>query len=125
MVLDADTARTFQLSPGASLTLTAPGRTGSYRVCGLAAGQSTGPTAWFADATADRISGHPGRIDAIAVQPRDGMTDQALATQVRQAVGGAAEVFTGDGRGAVEQPEIGEARTLLVGIGGSFGGTPP
>ncbi|MDH6144747.1 putative ABC transport system permease protein [Kitasatospora sp. GP30] len=122
VVLDADTARTFQLSPGASLTLTAPGRTGSYRVCGLAAGQSTGPTAWFADATADRISGHPGRIDAIAVQPRDGMTDQALATQVRQAVGGAAEVFTGDGRGAVEQPEIGEARTLLVGIGGSFGG---
>ncbi|MCX4745023.1 ABC transporter permease [Kitasatospora sp. NBC_01287] len=122
VVLDADTARTAHLAPGASLTLTAPGGTGSFRVSGLAAGQPAGPTAWFADATADRLCGHPGRVDAITVQPRDGVTVLALAAQVRQALGGAAEVFTGDGRGAVEQPAIGGARTLLVGIGGSFGG---
>ncbi|MDH6710998.1 putative ABC transport system permease protein [Kitasatospora sp. MAA19] len=122
VVLDADTARAAHLAPGASLTLAAPGGTGAYRVSGLAAAQSAGPTAWFADATADRLSGHPGRIDAIAVQPREGVDRAALAAQVRQAVGADAKVFTGDGRGTVEQPAIGEGRTLLMGLGGTFGG---
>ncbi|MFD0402702.1 FtsX-like permease family protein [Kitasatospora sp. NPDC127121] len=159
VVLDADTARAAHLAPGAKLTLTAPGGTGDYRVSGLAAAQSAGPTAWFADATADRLSGHPGRIDAIAVQPREGVDRAALVAQVRQALdaqapatkaagtqaadakaagtqaagtpaigletkaeNGGAKVFTGDGRGTVEQPAIGEARTLLMGLGGSFGG---
>ncbi|MFJ2862464.1 FtsX-like permease family protein [Kitasatospora sp. NPDC087314] len=122
VVLDADTARAARLAPGASLTLTAPGGTGAYRVSGLAAAQSAGPTAWFADATADRLSGHPGRIDAIAVQPREGVDRAALAAQVRQAVGADAMVFTGDGRGTVEQPAIGEGRTLLMALGGTFGG---
>ncbi|MFJ7273845.1 FtsX-like permease family protein [Kitasatospora sp. NPDC098663] len=149
VVLDADTARAAHLAPGAKLTLTAPGGTGDYRVSGLAAAQSAGPTAWFADATADRLSGHPGRIDAIAVQPREGVDRAALVAQVRQALdaqapgtkavdakaagtpaigletkaeSGGAKVFTGDGRGTVEQPAIGEARTLLMALGGSFGG---
>lgn len=154
MVLDADTARAAHLAPGAKLTLTAPGGTGDYRISGLAAAQPAGPTAWFADATADRLSGHPGRIDAIAVQPREGVDRAALVAQVRQALdaqalgakaadtraadakaagtpalgleakaeSGGAKVFTGDGRGTVEQPAIGEARTLLIGLGGSFGG---
>ncbi|MFE7528152.1 FtsX-like permease family protein [Kitasatospora sp. NPDC057542] len=122
VVLDADTARAAHLAPGASLTLTAPGGTANYRVSGLAAAQQAGPTAWFADATADRLSGHPGRIDAIAVQPREGVTAAALAAQVRQAVGGDAKTFTGDDRGAVEYPALGGARTLLMALGGSFGG---
>ncbi len=122
VVLDADTARAARLAPGANLTLTAPGGTASYRLSGLAATQPAGPTAWFADATADRLSGRPGRIDAIAVQPREGVTTAALAAQVRQAVGGDAKTFTGDGRGAVEHPALGDARTILTGIGGSFGG---
>ncbi|MFF2613170.1 FtsX-like permease family protein [Kitasatospora sp. NPDC058046] len=137
VVLDADTARAAHIAPGANLTLTAPGGTADYRVSGLAAAQQAGPTAWFADATADRLSGHPGRIDAIAVQPRAGVTTAALAAQVRQAVGGdagakagadagagagAVKVLTGDDRGAVEHPDLGGARTLLMALGGSFGG---
>ncbi|MEV7770936.1 FtsX-like permease family protein [Kitasatospora sp. NPDC086791] len=122
VVLDADTARAAHLAPGASVKLTAPGGTADYRVSGLAAAQATGPTAWFADATADRLSGHPGRIDAIAVQPREGVTDAALAQQVRQTVGGDAKVFSGDDRGSLEHPELGEARMMLMGIGGTFGG---
>ncbi|MFE4974171.1 FtsX-like permease family protein [Kitasatospora sp. NPDC056651] len=122
VVLDADTAHAAHLAPGANLTLTAPGGTASYRVSGLAAAQQAGPTAWFADATADRLSGHPGRIDAIAVQPRAGVPTAALAAQVRQAVGGEARTFTGDGRGAVEHPALGGARTMLMALGGTFGG---
>ncbi|MFG2847220.1 FtsX-like permease family protein [Kitasatospora sp. NPDC048296] len=121
VVLDTDTARAARLAPGANLTLAAPGGTASYRVSGLAAAQATGPTAWFADTTADRLSGHPGRIDAVAVQPRAGVTAAALAAQVRQAIGADEEVLTGDERATVEQPTLGEARTLLGEIGGAFG----
>lgn len=71
VVLDADTARAARLAPGGTVALTAPGGGGSYRISGLAAPQSAGPTAWFADQQADRLSGHPGRVDAIAVQPRE------------------------------------------------------
>ncbi|MFI6152894.1 ABC transporter permease [Kitasatospora sp. NPDC051170] len=125
VVLDADTAHAARLTPGASLTVTAPGGTASYRVSGLAAPQTAGPTAWLADAEADRLSGHPGRIDAIAVQPRPGTTDTALAAEIRRTVGPLgprARTYTGDARGAVEHPSLGEARVLLIAIGGSFGG---
>ncbi|MFF8775366.1 FtsX-like permease family protein [Kitasatospora sp. NPDC015120] len=123
VVLDADTARAAHLAPGATVALTAPGGGGTYRVSGLAAAQQAGPTAWFADDRADRLSGHPGRVDAIAVQPREGVDRKALTAQVKQAVGGAAEVLTGKGRGVVEQPLLNEAKVMLIAIGGSFGGT--
>ncbi|MFJ6618123.1 ABC transporter permease [Kitasatospora sp. NPDC091335] len=135
VVLDAATARDAHLAPGASLSLVAPGGSGSYRISGLAAPQSAGPTAWFADDTAGRLSGHPGRVDAIAVQPGEGVSATDLARQLRDALrdtadrtaGGASptgiRVVTGDARGSVEQPALGDGRTLLIAIGGSFGGT--
>lgn len=69
-----------------------------------------------------RISGHPGRIDAIAVLPKGGVTADALKAQVARALGDRAEVHTGDGRGSVEDSSLAEAKELLVGLGGSFGG---
>ncbi|MFJ7906971.1 FtsX-like permease family protein [Kitasatospora sp. NPDC096204] len=140
VVLDAATARAAHLAPGASLNLVAPGGSGTYRVSGLAAPQSAGPTAWFADDTAGRLSGHPGRVDAIAVQPREGVSAGDLARHLRDALRDTADrkapgasqpatsptgirVVTGDARGSVEQPALGDGRTLLIAIGGSFGGT--
>ncbi|KUN18604.1 ABC transporter permease [Streptomyces corchorusii] len=122
IVLDTDTARAAHLAPGASLALTAPGGTAHYRISGLAAAQQSGPTAWFADTTADRLSGHPGRIDAIAVQPREGVPTTELAAQVRRALGGDARTFTGDDRGTVEHPALSSARSMLTALGGTFGG---
>ncbi|MEV0534434.1 FtsX-like permease family protein [Kitasatospora sp. NPDC050463] len=127
VVLDVDTAHAAHLAPGATVALTAPGGAGSYRISGLAATPGAAPrqpaaTAWFADPVADRISGHPGRVDAIAVVPRDGVDAKALAAQVRQAVGGEAQVLTGSARGGVEQPVLAESRTMLTALGGSFGG---
>ncbi|MCG6495768.1 FtsX-like permease family protein [Kitasatospora sp. A2-31] len=127
-VLDADSARAAHLAPGAVVALTAPGGSGSYRISGLVAQPATAtaaptrPTAWFADPVADRISGHPGKVDAIAVQPRPGVEPEALAAQVRQAVGDSAEVLTGAARGAAETPALTESRAMLTGLGGSFGG---
>ncbi|OKJ03277.1 FtsX-like permease family protein [Kitasatospora sp. CB01950] len=123
LVLDAASARAAHLAPGATLTLDTPAGTAPYRISGLAEAQSGRATVWFPDATADRISGHPGRIDALAVRPAPGADPRALAKALRQALDGKAQVTTGLQRGEVEQPALLEAKEVLAGIGGSFGGT--
>ncbi|GCB49420.1 ABC transporter permease [Streptomyces sp. NL15-2K] len=108
---------------GSRVTLTTPDGTRAYRVSGTT---GTGhDTVWFADTEAVRLSGHPGRIDAVAVLPEPGVTADALASQVARALRGHphVEVHTGDDRGAVEDPTLAEAKEVLIGIGGSFGGT--
>ncbi|ANS65255.1 hypothetical protein SLINC_3031 [Streptomyces lincolnensis] len=115
---------------GDRVTLATPDGTRTYRVSGTTGGDraadgepGTGhPTVWFADAEAVQRSGHPGRVDAIAVLPEPGVTTAALASQVARALGDRAEVHTGDDRGTVEDPALGMAKENLTGIGGSFGG---
>ncbi|MBD0747318.1 ABC transporter permease [Streptomyces sp. CBMA152] len=80
-------------------------------------------TVWFTDTQAMALSGHPGQADAIAVLARPGVAASALADQVAQRLGDAAEVRTGDGRGAVETPGLAYAKEMLTALGGSFGGT--
>ena len=118
---------------GDRVTLTTPEGTRAYRVSGITDGTNgstdgstdtgTGQdTVWFADSEATRVSGHPGRVDAVAVLPRPGVTPRALAAQVAHALGDRAEIHTGDDRGTVADPSLAEARETLMGIGGSFGG---
>jgi putative ABC transport system permease protein len=120
VVLDAATARAAGVGTGGTIALTAPGGARTYRVAGLT--QDAAPTAYFADAAAATLSGHPGKADAIAVFARPGVSTDALAGQTRQAVGTHAAVRTGDGRGEAEQPRLASAREMLTAIGGSFGG---
>ncbi|MFI6564539.1 FtsX-like permease family protein [Streptomyces sp. NPDC050534] len=105
---------------GSHVTLTTPEGTHSYRVSGTTG--TPGTAAWLADDEAVRLSGHPGRIDAVAVFPEAGVSTAALKSQVAHALGKHAEVYTGDDRGGVEDPSLGEAKETLTGIGGSFGG---
>ncbi|TPQ18553.1 FtsX-like permease family protein [Streptomyces sporangiiformans] len=111
---------------GEHITLTTADGPRTFRVSGIAkegkqarAGQDT---FWFADSEAVRVCGHPGRIDAIAVLPKDSVTAEALKSQVAQALGGRAEVHIGDDRGTAEDPSLAEAKEVLAGLGGSFGG---
>jgi putative ABC transport system permease protein len=104
---------------GDRVTLTTPTGAHTYRVAGTT---GTGTSVWFEDADAVRLSGHPGRVDAVAVLPKPGVGTGTLAAQVSHALGTQAEVHTGDDRGAVEDPTLAEAKEALVGIGGSFGG---
>ncbi|MEZ0094402.1 FtsX-like permease family protein [Streptacidiphilus sp. EB129] len=126
VALDARAAQARHLAVGDRITVTAPGGDATaYRVSGLTseqAAQGAGGTAWFADDVAGRLSGHPGRADAIAVQPRAGVSTAELARQVRQAVGPGPQVLTGDARAGVEQPLLGAAGVMLTALGGSFGG---
>ncbi|MFD6291780.1 ABC transporter permease [Streptomyces sp. NPDC060205] len=106
---------------GDRVTLTTAGGPRTFRVSGLAG--TGGPTAWFADTEAVRISGHPARIDAIAVLPEDGTSADTLRSRVAHALGKHAQVHTGDDRGALEDPSLAESREMLIALGGSFGGT--
>lgn len=90
-------------------------------VAGLTAPGTAG-TAYFAESAAPRLSGHPGLADAIAVLPRPGVSTAQAADQARDAVGGAAKIRTGNGRGAAEQPQPAGAKEMLTAISGSFGG---
>lgn len=133
VVLDA-AARTARAGVGDTVVLeTAAGRA-EFRVSGLAragAGDLAGTgaavggtaTAWFADAEAPALAGHPGKADAIAVLPADGTDTPTLATAVAKALSGSgARVHTGDGRGEVEDRGLAYAKEMLIALGGSFGG---
>ncbi|MFI5854794.1 ABC transporter permease [Streptomyces parvulus] len=131
VVLDADAARAAGARVGGTVALeTAAGRTG-FRVSGLAeagpgdtaADAATGAFAWFADAEAPVLAGHPGRADAVAVLPEDGTTAAALAASVEKSLAGTdARVRTGDDRGEAEDHGLAYAKETLTGLGGSFGG---
>ncbi|MFG2630417.1 ABC transporter permease [Streptomyces sp. NPDC048473] len=106
---------------GENITLDTPAGAREFRIAGTTA---TDATVWFADRQAVQLSGHPGRVDAIAVLAADGTSADTLADQVRKAVGHTADakVHTGDGRGGVEDASLASAKELLTGLGGSFGG---
>ncbi|WP_409237307.1 FtsX-like permease family protein [Streptomyces sp. PA5.6] len=113
-------------APGASVgdrtTLTTADGPRTFRVSGTVGAKGTAPTAWFADSEAVRISGHPGRVDAIAVLPEAGVTADALKSRVAHALGDKAEVHTGDDRSEAEGSALSYAKEMLTALGGSFGG---
>ncbi|WP_134653574.1 ABC transporter permease [Streptomyces sp. H23] len=133
VVLGADAARAARAGVGDTVVLeTADGRAG-FRVSGLAeagAGDTArdgagggGATAWFADAEAPVLAGHPGKADAIAVMAEDGVDPHALAVAVEKALtGSGAQTLTGDDRGEVEDHGLAYAKETLFAVGGSFGG---
>ncbi|MFJ1923944.1 ABC transporter permease [Streptomyces sp. NPDC088131] len=106
---------------GDRVTLDTPAGPKEFRVGGTT---TTDATVWFTDREAVALSGHPGRVDAIAVLAADGADPSVLARQVSDALGhtSGVRVSTGNDRGAVEDPGLADARELLTGLGGSFGG---
>ncbi|MGW0672176.1 FtsX-like permease family protein [Streptomyces sp. NPDC002746] len=106
---------------GDGVTLDTPAGPKEFRVSGTTTADAT---VWFTDREAVALSGHPGRVDAIAVLAADGADPSVLARQVSDALGhtSGVRVSTGDDRGAVEDPGLADARELLTGLGGSFGG---
>ncbi|MFI6274882.1 FtsX-like permease family protein [Streptomyces sp. NPDC050988] len=134
VVLDAAAARTAKADVGDTVALeTAAGRA-DFRVSGLAkagaadtaaagAAAGGGATAWFADAEAPALAGHPGKTDAIAVLAADGADTDALAAAVEKSLAGSgAQVHTGDGRGEAEERGLAYAKETLLGLGSQFGG---
>lgn len=132
VVLGADAARTAKAGVGDTVVLETAGGRAGFRVSGLAEagagdtvgeGAGGGATAWFADAEAPVLAGHPGQADAIAVTAKDGADTDALAAAVEQALTGTgAQTLTGDDRGEAEDHGLAYGKETLFAIGGSFGG---
>ncbi|RCH68580.1 ABC transporter permease [Streptomyces sp. SDr-06] len=106
---------------GETITLDTPGGKREFRISGTAGAPGTHDI-WLNDADARALGGHPGKVDAIAVLPRPGTSTATLAAQVEHALGGQARVHTGDDRATVEDAGLAQAKELLTGLGGSFGG---
>lgn len=131
VVLDEQTARESGLAVGDSVTLTAPDGPHEFRLSGVVAGRvataTDGPsgrraTAWFADGVAATLAGQAGRADAIAVFVADGADIGDVTSALRDTLDADVHVRTGSGRGEIEAPDLPNAKELLIGFGGSFGG---
>ncbi|MER5730456.1 FtsX-like permease family protein [Streptomyces sp. NPDC002138] len=132
VVVDRELATRAGLRPGSPLTVQATAAPRTYTVSGIAqapAGAAGGGLAhqtslFFASGEAHRLAARDGRITAIGVLPRPGVSAAALAAQVGKALAGTtAQVSHGDGRGPVEFLDAAGARTKLVSMGGAMGGT--
>src|SRR4051794_38833660 len=69
------------------------------------------------DFEAERLSGHPGRVDAIGVLAGPGVDSARL-----RAAAGGARVLTGKARGEAEHPELQAARITLIPVTAAFAG---
>ncbi|MFI6287725.1 FtsX-like permease family protein [Streptomyces sp. NPDC051018] len=106
---------------GDRITLETPAGKREFTVSGLTAR----PGVWFSDRQALALSGHPGRIDVIAVVPEQGTSAKTLATRLTDLYGKGYDkpkVHTGQDRSLAEGVGAAEAEELLVGFGASFGG---
>ncbi|WP_245805276.1 FtsX-like permease family protein [Amycolatopsis australiensis] len=93
----------------------------TFKVSGVVGSPSRQSALFFTPAKAAQLAGTPGRAHAVGVLAGPGVTPETLAGRVA-AVTGPAEVATGVERSAVEFPDVGQTRTLLLAIAGSFGG---
>ncbi|MET3984951.1 FtsX-like permease family protein [Streptomyces sp. PvR034] len=132
VVVDPELATSAGLRPGSRLTVQATAEPRTYTVSGVAraAGRTPGgalghqTSLFFDSGEARRLAARDGRITAIGVLPRPGVSAAALAAQVREALAGTtAQVSRGDDRGSVEFLDAAGARTKLVSMGGAMGGT--
>ncbi|MEV8535353.1 FtsX-like permease family protein [Streptomyces sp. NPDC051211] len=128
VVVDAELAARAGLKPGAPLTVQSTGEPKTYTVSGIAR-PAQGDLAqqnalFFSSPEARRLAARDGRITAVGVQPKPGVSATALAADLRKALADTtAQVSTGDGRGPVEFLDAAGARTKLVSMGGAMGGT--
>ncbi|MFE0020600.1 ABC transporter permease [Amycolatopsis sp. NPDC059021] len=123
VVLDAGLARNAGLSIGDRVDIAAHGSASGYRVAGIAAAPRamTQSALFFAPTDAERLSGHPGRADAIGVFATGDI--DAVAARVNDVVRNAnAVVLTGVDRGQIEFPEANASGEKLIVLSAVTGG---
>jgi putative ABC transport system permease protein len=104
---------------GERVEIVANARRGTYTVAGL----TGSPDVFFADADANRLSAHPGTVDAIGVLTKPGADLGAIVDGVGKAVHGASAVLlTGDDRGVAEHFEADKSSENLIVLAAVFGG---
>lgn len=102
---------------GDRVTLHAPTGDRLLTVSGITDGSGV----YVSDAAAAQFAGAPGKVDAIGVFGRPGISTDELARAVRKITGSAA-VLTGDSRGKAEFPDRVLAAADLESLAGAIGG---
>ncbi|MEU4096587.1 ABC transporter permease [Streptomyces sp. NPDC026673] len=130
VVLDEDLARRSGAGAGDAVTLATRSGPGRYRVTGVV---EPGPgvrlarqsVLFFADATAARLAGRAGSVDAVGVPAgRSGPDPDKLADRIRTTLDDPSlSVRTGDGRARAEFVDVATTGSTLTLLAGSFGGT--
>ncbi|WP_306215087.1 FtsX-like permease family protein [Actinoplanes sp. RD1] len=123
VVVDSRLAAAAGFRPGQSVELVVDGAAHRYEISGVATGarsSDTRPAAvFFTDRAAAALDPRPGRAGAVGVFLAPG-ADRRAVTAIAEAAG--ARVYAGDDRGQAEESAEGPMRSLLIQIGGTFGG---
>ena len=128
VVLGTAAAEAAGVRTGDRVRLGSASGTGTFTVAAVRDAAAGQVQAWFADADAPALAGHPGRVDALALHAAEGVTPGELSHAVGTALADAPApatgfvVATGDERGEVETPGFAATKETLTAIGGSLGG---
>lgn len=114
---------TSGMKPGDSVEIAARGKIESFRVSGVAGAPRsiTQAAVFFSAADAARLSGYPGKADAIGVFTKPGADVEAVRASVAEAAAGAT-VLSGIDRGVAEFPEADSSGANLIVIAAVSGG---
>src|SRR3954467_11666459 len=110
----------YRTAPGARLSLASTEPARKVTVVGVARPRrpvSQQTAIFLTDAEAERLGGHPGRVDAIGVLAGPGFDASRL-----RAVADGAQVLTAAARGKAEHPELQQARITLIPVTAAFAG---
>jgi putative ABC transport system permease protein len=123
IVLDSALASLSGVRTGDEIPVQGNDSVKSYRVVGVAAAARelrAESSVFFAPAEAERLAGHPGKVDAFGVLPESTVDMAGLAARIDAAVPGVIAV-TGDARGLVEFGNVGGENEMLISMSGVFG----
>src|SRR3954451_24989549 len=109
----------YRAQLGARLSLASTERARNVTVVGIARPRHavSQQAIFLPDTEAERLSGHPGRVDAIGVLAGPDLDSSRL-----RAAAGDARVLTGDARGQAEHPDLQAARITLIPVTAAFTG---
>jgi putative ABC transport system permease protein len=110
----------YRAKLGTRVSLASTERARNLTVVGIAQPRhsvSQEKAVFLTDTEAQRLGGHPGRVDAIGVLAGPGFD----ASRLHAAASGA-RVLTGDARGQAEHPDLQAARMTLIPVTAAFAG---
>ncbi|MGW5049859.1 FtsX-like permease family protein [Actinokineospora sp. NPDC004072] len=125
VVLDVDLADRAGVAVGGALRVETALDVREYPVVGLVSAPSLArqSAVFFSRDRAQVLFDRPGQVHAVGVLAADGVDADALAERLeRELAGTGVEVATGADRSMLEFTDVGQARTLLLAIAGSFAG---
>ncbi|MFE7659587.1 ABC transporter permease [Streptomyces celluloflavus] len=129
VVLEKSLADRAGVATGGTVRLATTRAAAEFKVVGVVAYQGPGgtlrsPPVFFSDAQARELYGRDDQVSAIGVLATKGTDPGELADRIGKKLGGTpVDIYTGDGRSGVENPDVAAARGRLKELAGSLGGT--